>query len=228
MPINYIYYAPNWKDVVRPEALKRAGYRCQRCKAPNKALIWRDKSGDWTQFPESDIQRGFVERKNLTKIILTIAHLNHLTFDNRPENLQALCQKCHLHHDLPHKLKMKKVHPLLSVDKLLTELEGAGGELALPVAFAKLRGLTREAAQLENILKRRPADLFKSDYDKELRKRLQAIKADAQRLKIIISKLLTHAFKITNPEDYFAAYLSPDSYFAAAVQPISRNTGLSD
>lgn len=31
-----------------------------------------------------------------TKIVLTIAHLNHDITDNRPENLRALCQKCHL------------------------------------------------------------------------------------------------------------------------------------
>lgn len=32
--------------------------------------------------------------------VLTIAHLNHLPGDERDENLKALCQYCHLHHDL--------------------------------------------------------------------------------------------------------------------------------
>jgi len=32
-------------------------------------------------------------------IVLTIAHLNHDTTDNRDENLSALCQRCHLSHD---------------------------------------------------------------------------------------------------------------------------------
>lgn len=34
------------------------------------------------------------------RIVLTIAHLNHDPQDNRDENLQALCQWCHLHHDV--------------------------------------------------------------------------------------------------------------------------------
>jgi 5-methylcytosine-specific restriction endonuclease McrA len=33
------------------------------------------------------------------KIVLTVAHLNHDITDNRPENLRALCQRCHLTHD---------------------------------------------------------------------------------------------------------------------------------
>lgn len=33
-------------------------------------------------------------------IVLTIAHLNHVAGDDRDENLQALCQWCHLHHDV--------------------------------------------------------------------------------------------------------------------------------
>ena len=32
-------------------------------------------------------------------IVLTIAHLNHTPEDCRPENLCALCQKCHLNYD---------------------------------------------------------------------------------------------------------------------------------
>lgn len=33
-------------------------------------------------------------------IVLTIAHLNHQPADNRDENLAALCQWCHLKHDV--------------------------------------------------------------------------------------------------------------------------------
>lgn len=35
-------------------------------------------------------------------IVLTIAHLNHVAGDDRDENLQALCQWCHLTYDLSH------------------------------------------------------------------------------------------------------------------------------
>lgn len=33
------------------------------------------------------------------KVILTVAHLNHELMDCRPENLKAMCQRCHLRYD---------------------------------------------------------------------------------------------------------------------------------
>lgn len=33
------------------------------------------------------------------KVVLTVAHLNHQAGDDRPENLLALCQRCHLRLD---------------------------------------------------------------------------------------------------------------------------------
>jgi hypothetical protein len=36
----------------------------------------------------------------ISKVVLTIAHLNHDPSDNRDENLAALCQWCHNHHDV--------------------------------------------------------------------------------------------------------------------------------
>lgn len=33
------------------------------------------------------------------KVILTVAHLNHNNYDDREENLAALCQACHFKHD---------------------------------------------------------------------------------------------------------------------------------
>ncbi len=41
-----------------------------------------------------------IDEHRWVRIVLTIAHLNHDPRDNRDENLQALCQWCHLHHDV--------------------------------------------------------------------------------------------------------------------------------
>jgi HNH endonuclease len=35
------------------------------------------------------------------KIVLTVAHLNHVAGEDDDENLAALCQRCHLKHDRP-------------------------------------------------------------------------------------------------------------------------------
>jgi hypothetical protein len=45
---------------------------------------------------------------DLTKIILTVAHLNHDETDNRPENLAHLCQLHHNRHDAKHRAANRK------------------------------------------------------------------------------------------------------------------------
>ena len=44
-------------------------------------------------------------------IVLTVAHLNHLPEDNRPENLAALCQQCHNRHDAAHRQDTRRTLP---------------------------------------------------------------------------------------------------------------------
>lgn len=37
-----------------------------------------------------------------SKVVLTVAHLNHTPEDCRDENLRAMCNGCHLHYDKDH------------------------------------------------------------------------------------------------------------------------------
>lgn len=37
-----------------------------------------------------------------SRVVLTVAHLNHTPEDCRDENLRAMCQGCHLHYDREH------------------------------------------------------------------------------------------------------------------------------
>ncbi len=46
--------------------------------------------------------RGPWDPERRIHVVLTIAHLNHQAGDDRDENLQALCQWCHLIHDRGH------------------------------------------------------------------------------------------------------------------------------
>ena len=39
------------------------------------------------------------------KVVLTVAHLNHVPEDVRDENLKAMCQACHLSYDRHHHAK---------------------------------------------------------------------------------------------------------------------------
>lgn len=77
MPIDYKNYPDNWKSEIRPAILARAENRCECCGVENYA-----------QNPVTG-----------SKVVLTIAHLDHNTTNNSPENLRALCQLCHLRYD---------------------------------------------------------------------------------------------------------------------------------
>lgn len=48
------------------------------------------------------------EQGKMIKVVLTIAHLNHTPEDCRPENLRALCQRCHNRYDAKHRAETRK------------------------------------------------------------------------------------------------------------------------
>ena len=100
MPIDYKNYPDNWRSEIRPAILKRAKNRCEWCNAPNGMYGSRGKNGEFIPALAGEIADGMDYAGNrVIKIVLTIAHLNHDINDNRPENLAALCQRCHLSHD---------------------------------------------------------------------------------------------------------------------------------
>ena len=108
------FYAREWKSVIRPRILARAGDRCETCGAPNHKIVIRyDRLPGWW----FDIKTGAAVRPDgtiethvrgsempadyrLVRIVLTVAHLNHVSGDDRDENLKALCQGSHLRYDL--------------------------------------------------------------------------------------------------------------------------------
>lgn len=77
MPCDYSRYPANWKTEIRPRILERAGHRCEWCGAEN-----------YHPHPETG-----------SKVILTVAHIDHDITNNTDGNLAALCQRCHLRHD---------------------------------------------------------------------------------------------------------------------------------
>lgn len=130
------FYGPHWRTVVRPRILSRAGNRCEQCNKPNgyqvetftdrywcrmwwrpagiKYASWRNFEGDFTCVsPPAAIVRT-------VKVVLTVAHLNHVSGDDRDDNLKALCQWCHLNYDKVHHAETRAARkdatrPLLSL-----------------------------------------------------------------------------------------------------------------
>ncbi len=105
MPIKKEDYPPNW-DQISKDIRTRAGQICEWCGVPNGAHIIRTAplhyhmvtiAGVKKKVPREDY--AFVQGPEGTRIILTVAHLDRDRTNNAPENLAALCQRCHLNHD---------------------------------------------------------------------------------------------------------------------------------
>jgi hypothetical protein len=77
MPINYAEYHPKWSLISRLIRFHRAKNKCEWCGAEN-----------YQAHPVTG-----------SKVILTVAHVDHNKNNNRFFNLAALCQRCHLTHD---------------------------------------------------------------------------------------------------------------------------------
>jgi 5-methylcytosine-specific restriction endonuclease McrA len=83
MPIDYKKYCQNWKLISAFIRFGRAKNKCEFCKAENYKPHPVTKS----------------------KVILTVAHLDHNKKNNRLSNLKALCQRCHLRYDINHHVR---------------------------------------------------------------------------------------------------------------------------
>lgn len=103
MPINYKDYPANWKDVIRPDILRRDGYKCKFCGVPNHVVGYRLPNKSFHIC--DDFELHWCQRKGIKtfKIVLTIAHLDQDRTNNDYSNLAALCQRCHNRLDAPYR-----------------------------------------------------------------------------------------------------------------------------
>ncbi len=105
------HYGPHWRKVIRPLILARAGDKCEACRVPNGAMVarvdalpgwWFSLDGeihDATGRLMGDFNGSELDVDRLIAIRLSVSHKNHTPGDDGHENLQALCQACHLKFD---------------------------------------------------------------------------------------------------------------------------------
>ena len=86
MPIDYSKYHPKWTLISRLIRFKRAKNKCEWCGADN-----------YQPHPITG-----------SKVVLTVAHIDRDKTNNRFQNLAALCQKCHLGHDINQHVENRK------------------------------------------------------------------------------------------------------------------------
>lgn len=123
MPINpelKHLYPPDWKAISLRIRFERAGGKCERCGVPHGALRDRESSRYVTAEELQELKTETVpfDLDAAAFIVLTTAHLNHDPSDNREENLAALCQRCHLAHDLKHHLQSRRINREKAVGQL--------------------------------------------------------------------------------------------------------------
>ena len=95
MPIkqeNKKRYPANWKTEIRPQILDRAGHCCE---------------GSPT-YPDCRVPNYSAHSATGSKVVLTIAHLDHTPENCDSTNLMAWCQRCHLRYDSDHRSGLKK------------------------------------------------------------------------------------------------------------------------
>lgn len=122
MPIrreNKDRYPKDWPSI-SARIRQRAGNKCEWCGVQNHELGGRRRSdGAWMKahptgiggvrktWPRpgewawcGDAEHQGMAKLRIVRIVLTVAHLNHIPEDCRDENLKALCQRCHNRYDM--------------------------------------------------------------------------------------------------------------------------------
>jgi hypothetical protein len=112
-PENRARYPKDWRAISLRIRTERAGGRCE-CLG---------ECGRGTHDGRCPNLNGQAAYGTGSKVILTVAHLDHTPENCDPANLRAMCQGCHLHYD--------KEHHRETAAATRRAAAGAAGQLAL-------------------------------------------------------------------------------------------------
>lgn len=93
MPMDRSKYPANWNDISW-SVRNAAGWRCEGS----------------PKYPDCRAEHRQPHPETGSEVILTVAHLDHNTWNNDPANLRAWCQRCHLAHDQEIHALHRKLH----------------------------------------------------------------------------------------------------------------------
>ncbi|WJR32448.1 hypothetical protein P3F83_18225 [Mycobacteroides immunogenum] len=97
-PENRARYPKDWREISRRIRFERAQGRCE-CVGECGRNTHRGRCLNVNGAPAYGTG---------SRVVLTVAHLNHTPEDCRDENLRAMCQGCHLHYDKDHHAKTRQ------------------------------------------------------------------------------------------------------------------------
>lgn len=112
MSMKDYHYPTNWKEIATSIKV-RAGWKCETCGIEHHTYIVREQGNPalWRYATEAEMTDEDYAFLRITYVFLTVHHIGvprpdgspgdmHDKMDCRPENLIALCQRCHLLADL--------------------------------------------------------------------------------------------------------------------------------
>jgi len=127
MPIRRQYrwlYPIDWPQLSALIRFGRAKGRCEHCRRPHGRLVfhlgdgrwWDDEAATWRNgqgralsslqaHPPTPDDEAILT----TKVVPATAHLDHDPSNNRPRNLKAFCQRCHMLHDQEEHLRRRRI-----------------------------------------------------------------------------------------------------------------------
>lgn len=108
-PENKARYPKDWPQISRRIRFERAGNRCEECGVKNYEIGGRTRDGQWHKARVLGCNRELPEpgtwswcdgpngthHLRIVRIILTVAHLDHIPENCADDNLRAMCQRCH-------------------------------------------------------------------------------------------------------------------------------------
>jgi hypothetical protein len=105
-------YPIDWPQLSALIRFSRAKGCCEGCGRPHGRIVfalpdgrwWDGMEGTWRTGRGRLLQRRTPKAEQLvslkaTRVVLATAHRDHDPTNNRPRNLVAFCQRCHLGHD---------------------------------------------------------------------------------------------------------------------------------
>ena len=103
-PENRNRYPAHWRELSERIRFERADGRCECTGQCGVDHLPKHSSGDWPFC--DDLVAGRCAARNGeahpvtgSRVVLTVAHLDHTPENCDPDNLRAMCQRCHLAYD---------------------------------------------------------------------------------------------------------------------------------
>ncbi len=119
-PENRARYPKDW-PTISAAVREDAGQKCEWCSAPNGVMIRRGTTRDcrhvWREASSSAYENGRYDDGSeapdsnedtcdyapAVRVVLTVAHMDHVPENVERSNLKALCQRCHNEYDAEHR-----------------------------------------------------------------------------------------------------------------------------